>query len=95
ARVASKGGREVKLTRKEFELLRYLVEFRGEVITRERLLDEVWGYDRFPTTRTVDTHVLRLRQKFEDDPERPRLIVTVHGQGYRFVGDLPTREGER
>ena len=86
ARVASKGGREVKLTRKEFELLRYLVEFRGEVITRERLLDEVWGYDRFPTTRTVDTHVLRLRQKFEDDPERPRLIVTVHGQGYRFVG---------
>jgi DNA-binding response OmpR family regulator len=85
-RVASKGGREVKLTRKEFELLRYLVEFRGEVITRERLLDEVWGYDRFPTTRTVDTHVLRLRQKFEDDPERPRLIVTVHGQGYRFVG---------
>ena len=85
ARLAFKAGREVKLTRKEFDLLRYLVEFRGEVITRERLLDEVWGYDHFPTTRTVDTHILRLRQKFEDDPERPRHIVTVHGQGYRLV----------
>jgi DNA-binding response OmpR family regulator len=85
ARLAFKGGREVKLTRKEFDLLRYLVEFRGEVITRDRLLDEVWGYDHFPTTRTVDTHILRLRQKFEDDPERPRHIVTVHGQGYRLL----------
>jgi DNA-binding response OmpR family regulator len=85
ARLAFKAGREVKLTRKEFDLLRYLVEARGEVVTRDRLLDEVWGYEHFPTTRTVDTHVLRLRQKFEDDPERPRHIVTVHGQGYRFV----------
>ena len=85
ARLAFKAGREVKLTRKEFDLLRYLVEFRGEVITRDRLLDEVWGYDHFPTTRTVDTHILRLRQKFEDDPERPRHIVTVHGQGYRLL----------
>jgi len=86
ARLAFKAGQEVKLTRKEFDLLRYLLEFRGEVITRDRLLDEVWGYDHFPTTRTVDTHILRLRQKFEDDPERPRHIVTVHGQGYRFLG---------
>jgi two-component system alkaline phosphatase synthesis response regulator PhoP len=85
ARLAFKAGREVKLTRKEFDLLRYLVEFRGEIVTRERLLDEVWGYDHFPTTRTVDTHILRLRQKFEDDPERPRHIMTVHGQGYRLV----------
>jgi len=85
ARLAFKAGREVKLTRKEFDLLRYLVEFRGEIVTRDRLLDEVWGYDHFPTTRTVDTHILRLRQKFEDDPERPRHIVTVHGQGYRLV----------
>ena len=85
ARLAFKAGAEVKLTRKEFDLLRYLVEARGEVVTRDRLLDEVWGYEHFPTTRTVDTHVLRLRQKFEDDPERPRHIVTVHGQGYRFV----------
>lgn len=85
ARQTFKGGREVRLTRKEFDLLRYLVEHPGEVITRDRLLEEVWGYDRFPTTRTVDTHILRLRQKFEDDPERPTHILTAHGQGYRFV----------
>jgi len=80
-----KAGREVTLTRKEFDLLLYLLAHRGEVITRERLLDEVWGYERFPTTRTVDTHVLRLRRKFEADPERPHWILTVHGQGYRFA----------
>jgi len=87
ARQAFKGGREVRLTRKEFDLLRYLIEHPGEVITRDRLLDEVWGYERFPTTRTVDTHILRLRQKFEDDPERPAHILTAHGQGYRFVAE--------
>ena len=87
ARQAFKGGHEVRLTRKEFDLLRYLVEHPGEVITRDRLLDEVWGYERFPTTRTVDTHILRLRQKFEDDPERPTHILTAHGQGYRFVAE--------
>ena len=86
ARQAFRAGIEVRLTRKEFDLLRYLVEHPGEILTRERLLDEVWGYERFPTTRTVDTHVLRLRQKFEHDPERPEHIVTVHGQGYRFAG---------
>jgi len=86
ARQAFKAGKEVRLTRKEFDLLRYLVERRGEVITRDRLLNEVWGYEHFPTTRTVDTHILRLRQKFEDDPEHPVHILTVHGQGYKFVG---------
>jgi len=80
-----KAGREVRLTRKELDLLVFLVEHRGEVLTRERLLDEVWGYERFPTTRTVDTHVLRLRRKFEDDADRPAWILTVHGQGYKFV----------
>ena len=85
SRQVFKGGREVTLTRKEFDLLAYLVAHRGEVITRERLLDEVWGYERFPTTRTVDTHVLRLRRKFEADPDRPQWILTVHGQGYKFV----------
>jgi DNA-binding response OmpR family regulator len=78
-------GQEVTLTRKEFDLLVYLLAHRGEVITRERLLDEVWGYERFPTTRTVDTHILRLRRKFEADPDRPRWILTVHGQGYKFA----------
>ncbi len=87
ARQAFKGGREVRLTRTEFDLLRYLIEHPGEVITRDRLLDEVWGYEQFPTTRTVDTHILRLRQKFEDDPERPTHILTAHGQGYRFIVD--------
>jgi DNA-binding response OmpR family regulator len=86
ARQAFRAGQEVRLTRKEFDLLRYLVEHRGEIVTRERLLDEVWGYERFPTTRTVDTHVLRLRQKFEPEPEHPVYILTVHAQGYRFAG---------
>ena len=85
-RQAFKAGKEIRLTRKEFDLLRYLVEHRSEVITRDRLLDEVWGYERFPTTRTVDAHILRLRQKFEPDPEHPAYILTVHGQGYRFAG---------
>ena len=84
-RQAFRAGREVGLTRKEFDLLVYLLEHRGEVVTRERLLDEVWGYERFPTTRTVDTHILRLRRKFEADPDRPALILTVHGQGYKFA----------
>jgi DNA-binding response OmpR family regulator len=85
ARQVFKAGHEVRLTRKEFELLHYLAEHPGEVITRDRLLDEVWGYEQFPTTRTVDTHMLRLRQKLERDPERPVHLLTVHGQGYRFA----------
>ena len=76
----------MELTRKEFDLLPLPRRAPGRGRDARSLLDEVWGYERFPTTRTVDTHVLRLRQKFEDDPERPRHIVTVHGQGYRFVG---------
>jgi DNA-binding response OmpR family regulator len=85
ARRVVQAGAEVRLTRKEFDLLVYLVEHRGEIITRDRLLDEVWGYERFPTTRTVDTHILRLRRKFEPDPDRPVWIETVHGQGYKLV----------
>jgi two-component system alkaline phosphatase synthesis response regulator PhoP len=80
-----KAGEEIRLTRKEFDLLVFLVAHRGEVITRERLLDEVWGYERFPTTRTVDTHILRLRKKFEADADRPVWILTFHGHGYKFA----------
>ena len=80
-----RAGVELALTRKEFDLLVHLVEHRGEILTRDRLLDEVWGYEQFPTTRTVDTHVLRLRQKLERDSDRPAWIVTVHGQGYKFT----------
>ena len=80
-----KAGQGIRLTRKEFDLLVFLVAHRGEVITRERLLDEVWGYERFPTTRTVDTHILRLRKKFEADADRPVWILTLHGHGYKFA----------
>jgi two-component system alkaline phosphatase synthesis response regulator PhoP len=79
-----KAGQELALTRKEFDLLVHLVEHRGEIVTRDQLLDEVWGYEQFPTTRTVDTHILRLRQKLERDPDRPAWILTVHRQGYKF-----------
>ena len=80
-----KAGHEIALTRKELDLLVYLIEHRGEVVSRDQLLDEVWGYEQFPTTRTVDTHVLRLRQKLERDPDRPTWILTVHRQGYKFA----------
>lgn len=80
-----RGGAEQPLTYLESELLRYLVERPGQAVSRTELLNEVWGYDRFPTTRTVDTHVLNLRRKLEEDPSQPRHLVTVHGVGYKFV----------
>ena len=73
------------LTYLESEMLRYLTERPGEHVSRNALLNEVWGYDRFPTTRTVDTHMLNLRKKLEEDPKNPRHLVTVHGVGYKFV----------
>ena len=74
------------LTPKEIEVLRLLIRNRGEVVSRERLLNEVWGYDAYPTTRTVDNHILKLRKKLEDDPANPRYIISVYGGGYLFVG---------
>ncbi len=79
-------GTEVACSALEYRLLRFLIEHRGEVHDRDRLLDEVWGYDATPTTRTVDVHVSSLRQKIEPNPGRPEFIVTVHGLGYRFDG---------
>lgn len=82
----TRAGETVELSALEFRLLRYLVEHRGEVLSRDRLLDEVWGYDADVYSRTVDQHVATLRRKIETDSRHPRHIVTVHGMGYKLVG---------
>jgi two-component system alkaline phosphatase synthesis response regulator PhoP len=82
----SRKGNAVDFSSKEFELLKYFLIHPGETLSRDRLLEDVWGYDRFPTTRTVDAHIVRLRQKVEPKPDEPRFILTVHGTGYKFVG---------
>jgi DNA-binding response OmpR family regulator len=79
-------GRSVELSSKEFALLAYFVSHPAETLTRDHLLDAVWGYENYPNTRTVDTHIVHLRQKLEPNPEEPRFILTVHGSGYKFVG---------
>lgn len=81
-------GGEVQLSRYEAEILRMLIERRGEVVSRQDLLRKVWGYVHLPTTRTVDNHIARLRKKLEDDVENPVHVVTVHGLGYRFESPL-------
>ena len=81
-----RAGEPVELSGREFELLAYFVTHPAETLSRDRLLDAVWGYDNYPNTRTVDTHILHLRQKLEPNPEEPRLFLTVHGSGYKFVG---------
>jgi two-component system alkaline phosphatase synthesis response regulator PhoP len=74
------------LSAREFKLLRHFIEHRGATISRDELLDEVWGYASTPSTRTVDVHVAWLRQKLEPNPRHPQFILTVHGLGYKFVG---------
>src|ERR1700751_916865 len=81
----SRAGKPLDFSSKEFELLKYFLCHQGETLSRDRLLKQVWGYDRFPTTRTVDAHVVHLRQKIEPKPDEPRFILTVHGTGYKFV----------
>jgi two-component system alkaline phosphatase synthesis response regulator PhoP len=81
-----RGGEQIELSAKEFALLTYFVAHPAETLSRDRLLDAVWGYESYPNTRTVDTHILHLRQKLEPNPEEPRLFLTVHGSGYKFVG---------
>ena len=81
-----RGGEAIPFSTKEFELLKCFLSHPGEALSRDRLLDEVWGYDNYPTTRTVDAHMLRLRQKLEPNPEEPRFFLTIHGVGYKFVG---------
>jgi len=82
---ARKEGRPLEMTRKEFSLLRLLAARAGEVVARDELLNEVWGYEKFPTTRTVDNHIASLRTKLERDPAQPEHLRTVHGVGYKFV----------
>ena len=88
----TRAGRRVKLSSREMDLLRYLATNPGAVITRDELLDEVWGSDAMPTPRTVDVHIARLRQKLEPTPATPRFILTVHGRGYRFVHTAGARD---
>ena len=82
---ARKGDRVLEMTRKEFGILRLLAARAGEVVTRDELLNEVWGYDNYPTTRTVDNHIVTLRAKLEDNSSEPRHLLTVHGVGYKLV----------
>lgn len=82
----TKAGVQIELSSKEFELLKYFTSHPGETLSRERLLEDVWGYEHFPTTRTVDAHIVHLRQKLEPSPEQPQFFLTVHGTGYKFVG---------
>jgi DNA-binding response OmpR family regulator len=86
AAVVRRDGQEVALSAKEYQLLRFLAQRRGEVVSRDMLLKEVWGYNATPNTRTVDVHMTWLRQKMEKDPSAPVHLVTVRGMGYRFDG---------
>ena len=88
---ALKTGRALEMTRKEFGILRVLAAKAGQVVTRETLLNEVWGYENYPTTRTVDNHVALLRTKLEENPAEPRRLLTVRGVGYKLV--LEPRKG--
>jgi DNA-binding response OmpR family regulator len=82
---ALRNGERVVLTTMELKLLRYLIQNKRRVVSRSELLNKVWGYDNYPLTRTVDNHILRLRQKLEQQPSRPVHIQTVHGAGYKFL----------
>ena len=82
----TKDGATLDLSAREFQLLRYFVEHRGATLTREELLNEVWGYNSMPSTRTVDVHVAWLRQKIEPNSRHPQYVLTVHGMGYKFAG---------
>jgi DNA-binding response OmpR family regulator len=82
---AQKGKKTLKLSRKEFGVLRLLAARTGQAVSRNEMLDEVWGHESFPTTRTVDNHIASLRSKLEDDPANPRHLITIHGVGYKLV----------
>ena len=79
-------GMETDLTSIEMAIMKFLISHCGEVVTRAYLLDEIWGYEKYPTTRTIDNHILKLRKKIEKDPAHPEYILSVYGEGYRFMG---------
>lgn len=81
-----KNNKEINLSAKEMSLFKYLITHEGRIITRDEFLDNVWGYDSFPTTRTVDNYILSLRKKIEDEPSNPKYIITVPTLGYKFIG---------
>jgi DNA-binding response OmpR family regulator len=81
----ARGGEKITVTAKEFKTLEFLTKNAERTISRYELLHEVWGYQNYPRTRTVDNHILRLRQKLESDPSHPSHLLTVHGLGYKFV----------
>jgi two-component system alkaline phosphatase synthesis response regulator PhoP len=82
---ASKKNKSIDLSTTEFKILKYFIEHEGEVVTRDNLLDKVWGYDVFPTSRTVDNYILSIRKQIEDNPSEPKHLVTVPKAGYKFV----------
>ena len=82
----TRNAQPLELSAREFQLLKYFIEHRGATLTREELLNEVWGYNAMPSTRTVDVHVAWLRQKIEPNPRHPQYVLTVHGMGYKFAG---------
>ncbi|MFA6597460.1 MAG: response regulator transcription factor [Ignavibacteriaceae bacterium] len=83
--IATSKNKPVQMSHKEFELLHYLWDKKNTVVTRDDLLNKIWGYEESPTTRTVDNFIVRLRQKIEKDPDRPHIIITVHGIGYKLI----------
>jgi len=82
---AYKNGKPIQLSSTEYKIMKYFIEHEGEVVSRDKFLDDVWGYDAFPTTRTVDNYILSLRKLIEDEPTHPQHIITIHKVGYKFV----------
>jgi DNA-binding response OmpR family regulator len=82
--VASRGGKRIELPSRAFAILKVFARRPGEVVSRDVLLDEAWGYDDYPNTRTVDNHLVKLRRALEEEPDKPRWLVTIHGAGYKL-----------
>lgn len=82
---AVKNKKSLKLSAKEYQILNYFIQHEGEVVSRDMLLNDVWGYEQYPTTRTIDNFILNLRKKIEDNPSKPKHLLTVHASGYKFL----------